>query len=245
LKQLFFYNSFLKASFNTFANNKEVKNMKAAKFLFHPILIYLVIFFLECIPVRAPEVQNELPKEGDNFKSPDSFSVYYYTNNGKYNYTSAECYFELGNPPFSATYEQGGIKTISTQIAAKIPLMGSMCGEKVVAKIEKKEMSFDKKYLTTNYLLDNFSVFSHIFFYMLLAFSILLHFKNDSTNYLYAVAACFVGGGVLELIQHYFIEGRTATFDDLAMNTLGSIIAIIVFWTLTQYNTSFRDKVLK
>jgi hypothetical protein len=215
------------------------------KLLFHPILIYTVIFFLECIPIKAPVLVNEFPKEGDNFKSPDSFDVYHYTNNEKYSYTSPECYFRLGNPPFSATYEQGGIKTISTEIAAKIPLKGSMCGEKVVAKIEKKDISFDKKYLTTNYLLDNFSVFSHIFFYMLLAFSILYHYRNNTKKYYHAFVGCFIGGGLLELIQHYFIEGRTATFDDLAMNTLGSIIAILAFWTLTKYSSSFRDKVLK
>ncbi|MCZ8198731.1 MAG: VanZ family protein [Flavobacterium sp.] len=215
------------------------------KLLFHPILIYTVIFFLECIPIKAPVLVNEFPKEGDNFKSPDSFAVYHYTNNGKYSYTSPECYFRFGNPPFSATYEQGGIKTISTKIANKIPLMGSMCGEKVVAKIEKRDISFDKKYLNTNYLLDNFSVFSHIFFYMLLAFSILLLYKNDTKNYLYAFVACFVGGGLLELVQHYFIEGRTATFEDLAMNTLGSIIAIVTFWILIRNSSFFRDKVLK
>lgn len=209
------------------------------KLLFHPILIYTIIFFLECIPIKTPEVINEFPKEGDNFKSPDSFSVYYYTNNGKYNYTSPECYFKLGNLPFSATYEQGGIKTISAEIANKIPLMGSMCGEKVVAKIEKKDISFDKKYLTTNYLLDNFSVFSHVFFYMLFAFSILYQFRNNTKKYYHAFVACFIGGGLLELIQHSFIEGRTATFDDLAMNTLGSMIAIVTFGFLT------KNKLLK
>lgn len=219
--------------------------MKHLKIFFHPILIYFVIFLLECIPVKSPDVLNEFPKEGDNFKSPDSFAVYYYTHNGKYNYTSPECYFKLGNPPFSATYEQGGIKTISTEIANKIPLLGSMCEKNGITKIEKKEISFDKKYLTVNYFLDNFSTFSHVFFYMLLAFSILYQYRNNAKKYINAFVACFIGGGVLELIQHYFIEGRTATFDDLAMNTLGSIIAIATFWTLIRYSVSFRNTILK
>jgi glycopeptide antibiotics resistance protein len=80
---------------------------------------------------------------------------------------------------------------------------------------------------------------------MLLALSILYQFRNNTKKYYHAFAACFIGGGLLELIQHYFIEGRTATFDDLAMNTLGSIIAIVAFWTLTKYSSSFRYKVLK
>jgi len=218
--------------------------MKIFKIVFHPIFIYLVIFFLECIPIKTPEVLNELPKNGDNFKSPDSFAVFYYHNNGKYSYTSPECYFKLGNPPFSSTYEQGGIKTISTLIANKIPFKGTMCEEIKIPKIKKKEISFEEKYLNTNYLLDNFSTFSHLMFYMLLAFSILYQFRNNSKKYLLSLVGCFIGGGLLEIIQHHFIEGRTATYDDLAMNTLGSIIAIVAFWILNRNSTFFRNKVL-
>jgi VanZ family protein len=205
---------------------KKIKNI-----VINPILIYIIIFFLECIPIESPTVFYTLPKDGDNFRSPTSEAVYYFTKNGKYSYTSPDCYFKLGNPPFSATYKQGGIKTISTEIVDKIPLMGTMCGEVVVAKIVKKEIPFSEKYLNVNYFLFSFSTFSHVFFYMLLAFSIVYYLSNNKNKYWLTFIFCFIGGGFLELVQHFFIEGRNASFEDVFMNSVSSIIAIsIYFW---------------
>lgn len=192
-------------------------------------MIFIIISFLECIPIKSPIVYNELPKEGDNFKSPSSDDVFYFTNNAKYSYTSADCYFQLGNPPFSATYKQGGIKSISTEIADQIVLKGSMCGELVVKKTESRKLSFIEKYTSVNYLLENFSTFSHFFFYMLLAFSIITYQTSNKSRYLITFIACFIGGGLLELVQFAFIEGRNASFEDIVMNSLGSCCAILIY----------------
>jgi VanZ like family len=208
---------------------KKLKNI-----LFNPFLIYLLISFLECIPVKSPIIYSELPKEGDNFRSKSNEAVYYYSKDGKYSYTSQECYFNLGNPPFSATYEQGGIKMISDEIVNKIPLLGSMCEEVVVAKIIKKDIPFSEKYLTVNYFLFSFSTFSHVFFYMLLAFSIIYHQSKSNKNYWFVFITCFIGGVFLELIQHFFIEGRNASFDDVLMNSIGAIIAILFYYLMNK-----------
>lgn len=213
---------------------KKIKNI-----VIHPILIYIMIFFLECIPIVRPTVFYTLPKDGDNFRTPTSEAVYYFTKNGKYSYTSPDCYFKLGNPPFSATYKQGGIKIISTEIADKIPLMGTMCGEVVVAKIVNKEIPFSEKYLNVNYFLFSFSTFSHVFFYMLLAFSIIYYFSNNKNKYWFTFIFCFIGGSFLELVQHFFIEGRNASFEDVFMNSVGSIIAISIYFWL-QKNSLFH-----
>jgi VanZ family protein len=202
------------------------------RFLLNPVFVYIVIFILECIPIKVAFVFDELPKDGDNFKNSTSAAVFYYSNNGKYAYPSEECYFELGNPPWSATYEQGGVKTVSDKIEALIPFKGFMCDKDVVAKAPSVDHSFTEKYLTFNYFLGNFSTFSHVFFYMLFAFSLLLYLPNFKISYWYTFGLCFMGGGLLELIQHFFIEGRNASFDDMLMNTLGSFIAIVFYYFL-------------
>lgn len=207
---------------------------KIKTFLLNPIFIYLIIFVLECIPIKGAFVFNELPKEGDNFKNPTNAAVFYYSNNEKYAYPSEECYFKLGNPPWSATYAQGGVKTISDQIMASIPLKGLMCNKVVVAKTPIIALSFSEKYLTFSYFLGNFYTFSHVFFYMLLAFSILMYLPYAKKSYWHTFILCFLGGGLLELIQHFFIEGRNAGYDDMFMNSLGSFIAIVVYFFLVK-----------
>lgn len=198
----------------------------------HPVFIYLVIFILECIPIKTAFVYNELPLEGDNFRTPTNEAVFYFSNNGKYAYPSPECYFELGNPPWSATYEQGGVKTVSNNIEASIPFRGFMCDKVVVSKTPSVQLSFSEKYLIFSYFLVNFSTFSHVFFYMLLAFSLLMYLPYSKKSYWHTFILCFMGGGLLELIQHFFIEGRNAGYDDMLMNTLGSIIAIVFYYFL-------------
>ena len=215
---------------------KKIKNI-----IINPILIYTVIFFLECIPIKSPPIFYEFPKEGDNFRSKSNEAVYNYSENGKYVYTSSDCYFELGNPPFSATYEQGGIKMISDEIVDKIPLLGSMCEKVVVAKIVKQDIPFSEKYLTVNYFQFSFSTLAHVFFYMLLAFSIIYHQSKSNKKYWFAFITCFIGGVFLELIQHFFIEGRNASFDDVLMNSIGSIIAILFYYFINK-NSLFLDK---
>ncbi len=214
---------------------KNYKMLNKIKIIaLHPVFIYLVIFILECIPIKSPTIFHEFPKEGDNFRAKSNEAVYYYSKNGKYVYTSSECYFKLGNPPFSALYGQGGIKMISDKIDAEIPLQGSMCEKVAVVKTVIKKISFSEKYLNLDYFLFSFSTFAHLFCYMLFAFSIIYHQSKSNKKYWFAFITCFIGGVFLEVVQHFFIEGRNASFEDVLMNTTGCTIALVAYYFLNK-----------
>lgn len=203
------------------------------KVVLHPIFIYLLIAALECIsynPNSKKIIQNEMPKVGDNFGIINDPSVYYYSGKGKYSYPSADCYFSHGNPTFDTPYKEGGVKTIPKSIADQIPLLGSMCDTEKVKVVAVKNSSIFKKYFSTNYLLDHFSNVSHVLSYMILAFSILFYFKSRKYKYWIAFWACFLGGGLLEGVQYFFIVGRTASYDDQLLNCIGAILGITLFW---------------
>jgi VanZ family protein len=72
--------------------------------------------------------------------------------------------------------------------------------------------------------------------YLILALSISYHFKSRRNKYWLAFAGCFLGGGLLELIQKFFIVGRTASLDDQVLNCIGAVIGIILFWLLRKFN---------
>jgi hypothetical protein len=119
---------------------------KIRTILIHPLFIYGIIFILECVPYLTDKtvVLDELPKIGDNFKSPDGEMIYYYSGKGKYTYSSIACYFNHGNPSFAANYKDGGIKTIQTEIVEKIPLLGDMCENVKVEVAPQKEIPLKK-----------------------------------------------------------------------------------------------------
>jgi hypothetical protein len=205
---------------------------KIIRILIHPLFIYLIISLLECKPYIShinKTIYNEMPKIGDNFATLNEQMVYYYNGNGKYLYSSSECYFELGNPSWATSYKEGGIKTISVTIANRIPLLGDMCNKS--KNIPKKEnpKSIDK-YFSFTYLIDNFSNLSHVLFYVLLSFSTIFNLYMNRNKYWIALLACFIGGGLLEIIQQYFIVGRTASWDDQMLNSIGAIIGIALFY---------------
>lgn len=204
------------------------------KVVFHPVFIYLLIAALESIPYKPNSekiILNEMPKIGENFGIINDQSIYYYSGKGKYSYPSVDCYFGNGNPSFDTPYKDGGIKTISKSIADQIPLLGSMCGAEKVKVVANKNNSVLKKYSSTNYLLDHFSNISHVLSYLILSFSILFYFKSRKSKYWIAFWACFLGGGLLEGVQYFFIVGRNASYEDQILNCLGAIIGIVMFWT--------------
>jgi len=193
-----------------------------------------VIAALECIsynPMSEKIILNEMPKVGDNFGIINDQSIYYYSGKGKYSYPSADCYFEHGNPAFDTSYEDGGVKTIAKSIADQIPLLGSMCGTEEIEVVASKNNSVLKKYSSTNYLLDHFSNISHVLSYLILSFSILFYYKSRKNKNWIAFWACFLGGGLLEGVQYFFIVGRTASYEDQALNCVGAVLGIVLFWT--------------
>lgn len=203
---------------------------KLKKILIHPIFIYAVIAMLECIKYDDHTfVQNVMPNVGDNFKTKDSDAVYYFSGTGKYSYSSIDCYFSYKNPPFELSATEGGIKTINASIADNIPLLGGMCDHQKIKTEKINTYSPIKKYFSTNYLLFNFSNASHIISYFIFVFSILFYIKTTKNKYWIAFGLCFIGGGLLELVQKFFIEGRTASFEDQLLNCLGAILGIMLF----------------
>lgn len=203
------------------------------KALIHPLFIFLLIAVLECIPYHPnikKIVQYEMPKVGDNFGIPNDQAIYYYSGKGKYTYPSVECYFSLGNPTFDTPYKDGGLKTIAKSIADQIPLLGNMCGKEKLNSVRSENSIPLKRYFSTNYLLDNFSNLFHVLSYLILAFSVLFYANRESNYYLLAFSACFLGGGLLEFVQYFFIVGRTASYEDQLLNCVGAILGITSFW---------------
>lgn len=210
---------------------------KTIKILIHPVFIYVIIALLECIPYRSElgkKVYHELPKVGDNFKSKTEDPIYYYNGQGKYIYSSADCYFKLGNPSWATSYKEGGIKTIDDDIAQSIPMLGDMCDDGKKTPVKNNPPQTVNKFFSVYYLLDNFSGISHLMSYLILTFSILFHKRRTVSKYWFAFIASFLGGALLELIQECFIEGRHASTDDLLVNNIGSLVAVILFWVLSK-----------
>jgi len=203
------------------------RNFKAT--LLNPLFVFCMIAALECIPYggERASVLNEMPLTGDNFKTQDDQTIYYYSGQGKYSYPSAACYFGFGNPSFETNYRDGGVKTIEKRIAESIPLLGTMCGAQRIKPIHTNKSSLAKQLLSTNYLLDNFSNISHFISYFLLSLSLLRYYKFHNKKYWVSFGLCFLGGGVLEFVQLLFVKGRTASFEDQLLNCIGALLGIV------------------
>ena len=196
----------------------------------------MIIFLLECIPTESYAVYNTMPKVGDNFRTMKSEEVFYLSKEGKYNYTSQECYFSHGNPPFSAGYSEGGIMVVTQEISDKIPFLGSMCTEQKPFVIKSEKRSFMDKYATTSFFLGHFSGISHILVYFVLAFFTLYHFSIKKHKYVLTFIVCFLGGGLLEIVQHFFVVGRSGNSEDQLLNTIGILLGMFLFWIVKKYN---------
>jgi hypothetical protein len=217
---------------------------KVLKFLIHPLLIYGLIAILECIPYESDlgkKVYHEMPKIGDNFQLLGDLSVYYYTGKGKYSYSTPDCYFSFGNPPWGAKYQDGGIKTIDAKIANQIPLLGKMCDEKTKVNFAKSTTTKERLF-STNFLMDYFSGISHLISYFVLSISILYHLRINKNKYWVTFVGIFIGGGILEFVQEFFIEGRHASVEDVNSNCLGAIMGMILFWIFIK--TKIIDKII-
>lgn len=202
------------------------------KVIIHPLFVYLIIAILECIPYTSNQlVLHEMPKAGDNFKTLENSAVFYYNGIGKYSYSSPECFFKFGNPPFQTDPKDGGIKLIDAKIVDRIPFLGDLCDEKKPRSVYSRAKSpFYQKYLSTNYLLDNFSELSHLFFYTLWSLSLMFYLNTHKRKSILTFVICFTGGALLEFVQLYFIEGRNASYEDQVLNCLGAFIGIILYW---------------
>lgn len=209
---------------------------KIIRILIHPLFIYCIIASLECIPYVShadKRVYHEMPKVGDNFKTKDLEYVYYFSGKGKYTYSSSECYFNLGNPSYGTNYKDGGIKTIDKAIADKIPLLGDMCDKNNNVKLVKTT-ALKEKIFSTNFLLDYFSGISHIFSYLILSLSLLYHLRTQKSKYGITFICVFLGGGILEFVQEFFIEGRHASYEDQISNCTGALAAMLIFWIFSK-----------
>lgn len=208
------------------------------KTILHPLFVYAIIALLSCLTRDDnAHVLQEMPLTGDNFRTKDDGTIYYYNGAGKYLYTSAECYFSYGNPSFAKHYSQGGVKIIAQSFADRIPLMGNMCDDKKIAAaktniiIQKRNVIIPAEmYFSKGFLLANFSELAHVGCYMILALSVLLYIPGKRNKYLITFGLCLTGGIILEFIQHFFIFGREASFQDAAMNSMGTLAGMLIYW---------------
>ena len=201
---------------------------KLKLFLIHPLVLLAVIAYLECIPYKSELgkiVVHDPPKVGDNFQIAGDLAIYFYNGIGKYSYGTSECYFSFGNPSWSTAYEDGGIKTVDAQTVNAIPLLGNMCDPTTIINF-KKSIPSKKFNFSTNVLLENFSNISHVACFFLFTLSLLYYFRFHAKQYWIAFAASFVAGAVLEFVQKFFVEGRSASIDDQLRNTFGAILAM-------------------
>ena len=208
------------------------------KLLIHPLFIYAIISYLSCLTHENIDVvYHDMPKIGDNFKTPNSPAVYYFDGKGKFSYKSIECFKSKGNPDFGTKYEFGGIKCVDENINSQIPLLGKMCDSaKVISKIEVDKPSPPLKvYLDKNVLLDKFSEIAHFLCYTLLAMSLMNYFKSHKKRILYTFGVCFLGGVILEIIQGLFISGRHCSWEDVVLNCIGCGVGNGIYTILKKY----------
>jgi len=211
---------------------------KTIKFIIHPIFVYAVIACLECIPYGSSldkKIYHEMPKVGDNFGTVESEAIFYYSGKGKYAYPNPECFLGSGNPPANTRYEDGGVKIITQEIADQIPMLGSMCDDQkqqTEPVIPNERNTFINQATSTNYLLDHFSNVSHFMTYFIFSLSILFHRRKYKSNYWLVFGICFLGGALLEGVQHFFIPGRKAQLDDQLLNSVGALLGMLFFLVL-------------
>jgi len=225
------------------------------KIVRHPLFVYFIISVLSCLPhTEAPVFYDELLLKGDNFMSEASATVYYFDGNGKFNYPNIPCYQSFGNPPFGTPYDKGGIKCVPENIDAAIPLLGEMCGKNPAMSIQQMKTAKRNSILESktkklhpfkiginninevkNYLLDEFSVVAHVVSYLLLSLSLMYYFVSSAYKMIYTIVLCSVGGVLLEIIQGLYISGRTNSIEDLAMNSIGVIFGIGLFYGIKKW----------
>lgn len=221
---------------------------KYLKFLFHPILIVGGVTYLSCLPMDlAEEVFDEFPLVGENIRTPESPVVYHFDGNEKHVYLTEGCYFSMGNPPFNVHFSRGGIKFVTQRVLELIPDGEAMCSGKTFAKSKKvwPVIPTDLKNLTKkNFLLANFSDVAHLLSYFLIAISTLLFlFRNPKNAYLLSFFFVLLFGGLLELVQHFFVPGRMADWHDMLLNLCGGGIGILCWhwlvkrWLVNQTET--------
>ncbi len=186
-------------------------------------ICYITIFVLSMVP-SSNMVLDELPNEGDNFKSPDNTAVYHYSNGCKYLYDNTECYISKGNPPYGTSPNNGGIKVVERSLTDQIPLGGYVCSGKVdvvlATPIEDALSIQDFIYRVSDY-----GHFPAYYLLTLLLFMSLTKVKNPMR---WAFILSFLGGGIIELAQGYFNIGRQASLGDLGLNIGGTCLALLI-----------------
>jgi hypothetical protein len=171
-------------------------------------------------------VLDELPNEGDNFKSPESAVVYHYQNGKKYIYDNSECYFSKGNPPYGTSPNKGGIKVVESSLTDLIPLGGTVCsgnaGEVPVVHIEDSFSIQDFIYQVSDY--------GHFPAYLLFTLLLFMSLTKVKNTMVWAFVLSFLGGGLIELAQGYFNLGRQASLSDLGLNLGGTCLALFILY---------------
>lgn len=185
---------------------------------------YLCLLFFSLIPQDTTPL-TVLPKEGDDFKSPSTGTIYHYKQAQKHSYPNARCYFSYGNPPFGTSYKNGGLKIIDESIIHQIPTGNRMCSSST--ELDPK-INFPSHIPDIDVLLFHYSSWGHFIGYFLWGLVLLFILKK----YVYTIVITFLGGGIIELLQ-YFVPGRTPSFTDLLLNSLGVLCAIGVFYSIT------------
>ncbi|MFQ3577117.1 MAG: hypothetical protein SNJ77_11845, partial [Cytophagales bacterium] len=107
----------------------------------------------------ADEVFDVMPLSGENIRTIESPVVYYFDGSLKHIYPNENCYFSLGNPPFSEHYSRGGIKFVTQRVIDMIPDGETLCSEnkQVIQKRVLPPIPTEiKQYTKKNFLLANF-----------------------------------------------------------------------------------------
>jgi hypothetical protein len=217
------------------------------RILINPLPLLIIITYLSCLPLNnADDIFDKLPLKGENVRSVESPTIYYYDGIFLHPYTSEECYFSYGNPPFHVHYSKGGIRYVTQRIINMIPVGDDMCSKRI-NKIPRNSLNYIfeiEHYGQKNFLLANFSDVAHIISYFLIAISILYSWFNRlKYKYTITLLFSFLYSGILELIQHYFIQGRMADWYDMVLNLLGAFLGIAVYFFFIKFFKNRRKAI--
>lgn len=188
------------------------------------VIIIASLSIIDPDKLRIQEVVSHFPKEGDNFRTSDNPSVYFYRKGKKHRYISLTAYYMYANPDVGTSYEDGGILFVHDSIAALIPEGPVMKG--LPQKFEMIAPNYHKKTTLKEYLF-SFDKVYHAFFYGMLNIFLFAFLKSNRNKIvLISGLVCFGSSLLMEAIQHVFANGRVFSWLDIQANAIGILISM-------------------
>lgn len=132
-------------------------------------------------------------------------------------------YYMSNQPAAISSSQSGGF----INILKKLPMIGNTIKE--LMKIGLAELLIRKS--------------AHMFLYFILAILIYMAIKNKNTikTYIYSLTACFIYACTDEIHQ-IFITGRSGEIKDVLVDTLGSIIGLILIYIINKIMILRKNK---